>query len=76
MAVKKSIYLEPDLDEALKAAAKAEGRSVTKQIDISLRLGLGLMDHKPQFWISGSTADLVREAKPDPKIKASPKKLR
>lgn len=40
--VKKSIYLDADLDEPLKAAAKAEGRSVTKQINHLLRDGLAL----------------------------------
>jgi len=70
--VKKSIYLDADLDEALRASARADGRSVTKQIDYLLRERLlssrtTRLDFVPRL-------DLAGPARPDPKLKS--KKLK
>jgi len=78
-AVKKSIYLPADLDEALRLSAEAAGRSVTKQIEFLLRQSLSTPVVASFSYSSPATASNVhflggRQAKPDPKIKKRPSK--
>ena len=69
-AVKKSIYLDGDLDEPLRLAAKADGRSVTSQINVYVREGLGLRQ-RPTLRVVGLDKTFKG---PDPKIKPSKKR--
>jgi len=76
--VKKSIYLDDDLDRALKASAQRDGRSVTKQIDHLLRRQL-----LPEPVVGGlkvvSTSQDMRDVRPYSKeyqTRSTSKKLR
>jgi len=70
-AVKKSIYLDPDLDAALRASARRDGRSVTKQIDHILRKQL-----MPSTEVVGARSHFDQRPfrGPDPKVKPVPSK--
>ena len=70
-SVKKSIYLDSDVDEALRESAQRDGRSVTKQLNLLLRNALGQQQsnrnvtlHVPQRY------DQRPFRGPDPKVKS------
>lgn len=70
--VKKSIYLDADLEEPLKAAAERDSRSVNRQINVLLR---GALDRAPRVAVADPWGP-DRPARPDPKPKPSSKKLK
>lgn len=69
--VKKSIYLDADLDGLLKASAAASGRSVTRELNFLLRERLTGTN---AFLQSSSIANVAGGAwrGPDPKVKKRP----
>src|SRR5262245_61162835 len=76
--VKRSIYLDRDVDEALKQSAHESHRSVTKQLNLLLRNGLGVQQGfrhvthhhpgRPLVEVLGS--HMLAPTAPDPKIKS------
>ena len=67
-SVKKSFYIDSEVDEALKRAAEARGVNQTRQLNAVLRRGLGLGSREGSG--EGLEHDLARPARPDPKVKA------
>jgi plasmid stability protein len=68
---KRSIYLDNDVDAALKASAAANSRSVTKQLNLMLRNALGMEQMHRNVTLS---FDQRPFRGPDPKVKARPAK--
>lgn len=76
MTVRRSFYLDEEVDEALRHSAKVAKRSVTKQLDFLLRAVLiGPMDTVGSFVYHdfGGAAHQTSFSGPDPKVKARPR---